>query len=919
MLRSGITPDAYILSEGDQFVEGCPKRSQLWVKLKEMAASDSSSFRKSNATSLKMLLAKEMIKEVESKVKLPNVVARLMGLEEDLPAKGPVLHQTKSGFRKSQSSDQLKVTNMDSKQQLQQHFIKSTTQDIHPFYQERVGYNDVYEVSEAQTRMGYFQDEISPKGGSSGNTSDRMDILPGNFKETKCFGMSEKTLHSKDLQEALRVVSSNKDLFLKFLEEPNSIFSRQLIGSHTNLVPPPKKRIMVLKPLVSVEGDGIRKTGTKQIIEQNGAALRELHQTSNSKEENPSPPSRIVLLRPTPGKPSLTKSKLTPRTTSFLPIDPSDFRGALDDNGATLGSKKVAPDIIHNQKDGYHQQDESLLSPSYSNGYGGDESSLGDSEIDQNSDSDIDNIEGNGGSFSDVGGCSPVSKCTKRHDNPYSGSSLSKISHFTESSVTKEAKQWLSQRWATVTCDEISQEQERFPRSTCTLGEMLSLQELKNDDFIKWVPSSSTSQSCGTESELSTQAKYVIACRKDERNGDTPVRLPISASVPLIPSTLNNISANAETSNHQGHERTKRVLAPNKEKISFRGRVSDFFFPRGKRTRQISANHTCDWYSGKTKVCGLDSKPDVNHDLDGNEKTAICEDTPGICAVQISTSTSEGTTDLADVPTPLDCPSGNQNKLGLEVLNSTRDQPSPTSVLDAPSEDSSCNEPESSASTISKNAKAVSRSSAIEAVACSLSWDDTTSESTLPGTRGHSSFLPDVDDDESECHILVQNIMSSAGLDDAESSMLFTGWHLPDCPLDPVLFNKVLELREQSSYRRLLFDCVNVALVEIGENTLLSTFPWSKAHCRTWGDDASPALGVEVWSILKDWIYGARMFVVNKRDNAGIMMDRIVKQEVEGTGWVKIMRTQLVNITEQIEGGVWEELVGEVVLDFVCL
>ncbi|KAF0931610.1 hypothetical protein E2562_005574 [Oryza meyeriana var. granulata] len=58
------------------------------------------------------------------------------------------------------------------------------------------------------------------------------------------------------------------------------------------------------------------------------------------------------------------------------------------------------------------------------------------------------------------------------------------------------------------------------------------------------------------------------------------------------------------------------------------------------------------------------------------------------------------------------------------------------------------------------------------------------------------------------------------------------------------------------------------------------------------------------------------MFVVNKRDNAGIMMDRIVKQEVEGTGWVKTMRTQLVDIAEQIEGGVWEELVGEV-LDFV--
>lgn len=213
------------------------------------------------------------------------------------------------------------------------------------------------------------------------------------------------------------------------------------------------------------------------------------------------------------------------------------------------------------------------------------------------------------------------------------------------------------------------------------------------------------------------------------------------------------------------------------------------------------------------------------------------------------------------------------------------------------------------------SSEAVSRSSAIEDVACSLSWD-TTPESPILGTPKPPSLFSDLDDDESECHVLVQNIMSSAGLNNAQSSMVFTGWHLPDCPLDPVLCNKVLELRERRSYQRLLLDCVNVALIEIGENALLSTFPWSKTLSRTWRDSSSRALDVEVWSILKDWIYGARMFVVSKRDNAGIMMDRIVKQEVEGRGWMKMMRSQVVDITEQIEGGVLEELVGEAVLDF---
>jgi hypothetical protein len=212
-----------------------------------------------------------------------------------------------------------------------------------------------------------------------------------------------------------------------------------------------------------------------------------------------------------------------------------------------------------------------------------------------------------------------------------------------------------------------------------------------------------------------------------------------------------------------------------------------------------------------------------------------------------------------------------------------------------------------------------SKSSAVEAVACSLSWDDTTtSESQLLCPKNPPSLISDADTDESESHVLVQNIMSSSRLGRAQSNMVFTGWHLPDYPLDPVLCNKILELREQSSYRRLLVDCVNAALVEIGENALLSAFPCSRAHSRTLNDTSGPDLRVEVWSILKDWLYGARMFVVSKKGNAGVMSDRIVKQEIDGRGWVKTMIMQVVDITEELEGGVMEELVEEAVLDFLA-
>ena len=150
----------------------------------------------------------------------------------------------------------------------------------------------------------------------------------------------------------------------------------------------------------------------------------------------------------------------------------------------------------------------------------------------------------------------------------------------------------------------------------------------------------------------------------------------------------------------------------------------------------------------------------------------------------------------------LDYPRGSLDKLGVNKgLNSNRDQPSPTSVLDAPSEDSSCNEPEISGRTSKNTSKAifpyhsspllnlvcvmitsadmsseaVSRSSAIETVARFLSWDDSASESQLLCTPRTTSLMSDVDDDESECHVLVQNIMSSAGLGSSQSSMVMMG------------------------------------------------------------------------------------------------------------------------------------------------
>jgi hypothetical protein len=186
--------------------------------------------------------------------------------------------------------------------------------------------------------------------------------------------------------------------------------------------------------------------------------------------------------------------------------------------------------------------------------------------------------------------------------------------------------------------------------------------------------------------------------------------------------------------------------------------------------------------------------------------------------------------------------------------------------------------------------------------------------------------LSSMDNDELECVAFVQKIVSSAGLGDLELGMVFTGWYLPDCPLDPALCDKLLDRKEEAaksrerrSNQKLLFDYVNMALVEIGHDTLLSAYPWRQAHSMAWKETLPQALVEEVPQHMRDWLYGLGKFAVNENDDAGSILERIMQQEVEGRGWVKSMRWELDEIMEQIAGKVLEELVEEATEDLgIC-
>ena len=399
----------------------------------------------------------------------------------------------------------------------------------------------------------------------------------------------------------------------------------------------------MLKPIKSVEVSSIRQSRTEQVSKQNVLNMRKFHQIPSPKEEISSQPSRIVLLRPTPGKPSTSKAKLTSRENSFRLINRNSLNGSIDYSQATVGSSELVHDVMQHRQDGCHQRDDSLLSSAYSNGYGGDESSFSDSEVDYSSGSEMDCIE-DGGTLSDSEGGSPLSKHSwncRGYENPYSSSSLSKISHFSESSVIREAKKQLSERWAVV-CDDISQEQVQSSRRTCTLGEMLSIKEAKKEDVSTEILSASSNRSCSLDNELTTRFAYVTSSRKNGENGErSPRKLPRSNSLPVISSTFGNMVVDAQASNPDSRE-LKMVVVSNKGKSSLKGRVSDFFLSRSKKpTRQRSTYHPSDCVADRLEACIVRSRPDYHHNLDTIGKAVDCEDRIDSFSTQISTSMSK--------------------------------------------------------------------------------------------------------------------------------------------------------------------------------------------------------------------------------------------------------------------------------------
>jgi Protein of unknown function (DUF3741) len=442
---------------------------------------------------MKTLLDKEMSKETEPRRKQTSVVAKLMGLEDPNPS---IQHPASPSPSRRNSTDDCSNTH---KTQGGNRKSPSARHARHSF-DEMLEYKDVYEVQCQGVRNGRILDS---------GRDFRMDLVRRKLTEAKRLATDERFLHSNEFQDALDVLSSNRDLFLKFLEEPNSLLS----------VPPPSqtKRITILKPVKSFESSI---TGSKQIKRQELGDHR-----PNRRLDNISQPTRIVVLKPSPS---------TSRT---------------DEMGSTRNS--------------WHSRDESLISSICSNGYRADDSSL-------YGQSDNCYLEDGGtGGFSDSDSASPLSHKSwgyatgTKLGSPFSVSSFSRDMYSPESSVIKEAKKRLSERWAMVTSDDVGTVQIPVPRSSSTLGEMLANQELNK------------------EKEIIAQERSLSIDR--EREGDvSTMALSRSKSLPVSSSLFQNLNLHSSSKASEVDKGNN-----NKGKSFFKGKVSSFFFNRSNKPEKV--------------------------------------------------------------------------------------------------------------------------------------------------------------------------------------------------------------------------------------------------------------------------------------------------------------------------------------------
>ncbi|KAG4393810.1 hypothetical protein GLYMA_03G169700v4 [Glycine max] len=891
--------------------------------------------KKINGTPIKMLIDQEMSKEVVSKHNPPpNVVAKLMGLEALPQGELSVERSHRGDYSQHMCGHSGTPFNHWN---LEDRFMdKEMLHEVHP-NTEQIAYKDIYEIWLQSQRTSNVRDKTPEREKWTEDVNGKkMALIRQKFMEAKRLSTDERLRQSKEFEDALEVLSSNNDLLVRLLDSQNLYELQSTPVAET-------KRITVLKPSKMVDNEnsgGKGKKNDKQIKKPaNVGAGWEKYSPAYSPasqkiDEFAVQPTRIVVLKPSPGKAHEIKAVSSPTMSSPRNLQSGNFYQEPEDDDDVLESRKVPSQITQQMHENLrsHQRDEILYSSVFSNGYTGDESSFNKSDH-----------EYTAGNFSDLEVMSPSPRHSwdyiNRSGSPFSSSSFSRASCSPESSVCREAKKRLSERWAMMS-NKGSQEQRHMRRSS-TLGEMLALSDIKKSVI-------SELEGIHKEQEPSESVSCSRNFKAETCMDGSPRNLSRSKSVPTS-STVYENGLNVEVcDNDAGKAHGSGELTKSKSmKSSFKGKVTSFFFSRNKKP-------------SREKSC-------LSQSVDESQSTAIeTSDSPvnssRVLRDDVSQSFDSGSIGECSLPAPYessgkilsDSISNGQGAVPLEagltlsksmvpgISSENQDQPSPISVLEPPFEDDNavveslgCVRGGQLGSRVSLKSNLIDKSPPIESIARTLSWDDSCAEVASPYPLRPSSASLDTKQD---WLVFVKKLLSAAGIDDqVQPGSFYSRWHSLESPLDPSLRDKYANLndkepqqqlheakrRQRRSNQKLVFDCVNVSLIEITgygseKNYLMGSRLCSGSHSRVQVPEAaSPPLVDLIVAQMKELISSAMssVWVVDCGDSNSLVVESVVRKEVVGKGWVELMRLEMDILVKEVEGKLLEELVEDAVVD----
>ncbi|XP_010529869.1 PREDICTED: uncharacterized protein LOC104806591 [Tarenaya hassleriana] len=166
---------------------------------------------------MKSLLAQEMSKQNESKRKSPSIIARLMGLD-GLPSQSSS-HKQRKPMENQQCRTRASEKDLGgSAYNGDRSFRKGS--------KEEGEFKDVFEVLDSK-KVESGRNLYQGRSNSS-LTEAEMVFIRQKFMEAKRLSTDEKLRHSKEFNDAIEALDSNKDLLLKFLQHPDSLFTRHL-------------------------------------------------------------------------------------------------------------------------------------------------------------------------------------------------------------------------------------------------------------------------------------------------------------------------------------------------------------------------------------------------------------------------------------------------------------------------------------------------------------------------------------------------------------------------------------------------------------------------------------------------------------------------------------------------------------------